>query len=424
MPVKVRTLYFHVDEFHYRAIKPAIKNPPDPPSEASFGEALVAFITVEMGDGEDVIKMAVEDLVSHADRLKVERIVLYPYAHLSSNLEKPSKAHKALARLETVLRTSYQGEVHRAPFGWYKSFRLVCKGHPLAELSRTFTNQPREEPWPSLKELMSGSTGELMARIGLLDGGGLPPTWAYTVYMDLAHALLEISGYKTPESIGWHETLVSAYQACSEASGPSIYVGPGAGNIVIGPINDAEEAYKAVFKLISNMLEGEPSYDIDANGLIKARADGSIIGFRRESRVCIGPLSSIARLALSQLIKIAKEGITPYLNFGFTPIQVTIIPVGGEELDYATSLARRAASLGSRVWILEGEGLGRRIREAGRRWSAYTLVVGKREVETRTITVRRRWEAGRQEVVTEDEFFDELSRMLGSRPGLVHYSRL
>jgi len=27
-------------------------------------------------------------------------------------------------------------KVHRAPFGWYKSFKISCKGHPLSELSR------------------------------------------------------------------------------------------------------------------------------------------------------------------------------------------------------------------------------------------------------------------------------------------------
>jgi threonyl-tRNA synthetase len=36
-------------------------------------------------------------------------------------------------------------EVHRLPFGWYKSFRISCKGHPLSELSRTITAEAAEE---------------------------------------------------------------------------------------------------------------------------------------------------------------------------------------------------------------------------------------------------------------------------------------
>jgi len=38
---------------------------------------------------------------------------------------------------EKILKNSYH--VERAPFGWYKSFELSCKGHPLSELSRAFT---------------------------------------------------------------------------------------------------------------------------------------------------------------------------------------------------------------------------------------------------------------------------------------------
>ena len=32
-------------------------------------------------------------------------------------------------------------KVTRAPFGYYKSFELRCKGHPLSELSKTFGSQ-------------------------------------------------------------------------------------------------------------------------------------------------------------------------------------------------------------------------------------------------------------------------------------------
>jgi len=35
-------------------------------------------------------------------------------------------------------------EVYRAPFGWYKAFKISCKGHPLSELSREFRAQQVE----------------------------------------------------------------------------------------------------------------------------------------------------------------------------------------------------------------------------------------------------------------------------------------
>ncbi|MEM4736989.1 MAG: His/Gly/Thr/Pro-type tRNA ligase C-terminal domain-containing protein, partial [Acidilobaceae archaeon] len=47
---------------------------------------------------------------------------------------------------------------------------------------------------------------------------------------------------------------------------------------------------------------------------------------------------------------------------------------------------------------------GSRIRDAGRSWIPIVAVVGDREVETETLSIRKRWEEGRQEVVPLSEF--------------------
>ena len=39
-------------------------------------------------------------------------------------------------------------EIKRSPFGWYKAFKLSCKGHPLSELAREI----RLEPGKKLKD--------------------------------------------------------------------------------------------------------------------------------------------------------------------------------------------------------------------------------------------------------------------------------
>lgn len=71
-------------------------------------------------------------------------MVVYPYAHLSSSLSSPDVAKEVLQKMETRL-----GEmdipVARAPFGWYKAFEVSCKGHPLSELSRTITAEPKRK---------------------------------------------------------------------------------------------------------------------------------------------------------------------------------------------------------------------------------------------------------------------------------------
>ena len=101
-------------------------------------EALVAFCAVEAADEDDmkgVVERAVEDIAKTTSQLDVKRIMVYPYAHLASDLAAPEAAVEALEAVRQGLN-DLGLEVKRAPFGWYKSFTLTCKGHPLSELSR------------------------------------------------------------------------------------------------------------------------------------------------------------------------------------------------------------------------------------------------------------------------------------------------
>ncbi|MEM3085627.1 MAG: threonine--tRNA ligase [Halobacteria archaeon] len=103
-----------------------------------FEEVLVAFTAVEKADEADescVVGEGARAIREVASQVKAPRVLLYPYAHLSPSLASPGVAVRILRSLEAELAKS--GEVHRAPFGWYKRFTLACKGHPLSELSRT-----------------------------------------------------------------------------------------------------------------------------------------------------------------------------------------------------------------------------------------------------------------------------------------------
>jgi len=103
-------------------------------------EALVVFTAVERGDegernSDYVVEKATEEILSVARKVGAERVVLYPYAHLSSELASPEVSIEILKAMEEQLRARGM-EVKRAPFGWYKAFTIRCKGHPLSELSR------------------------------------------------------------------------------------------------------------------------------------------------------------------------------------------------------------------------------------------------------------------------------------------------
>ncbi len=102
-------------------------------------EALTVFIAVEKSDEENIESAAgqtAEEIRKVTEQVKTNRVMLYPYAHLSSSLASPKAAVEALKNIEGLLKEK-NFEVKRAPFGWYKSFTIKCKGHPLSELSRT-----------------------------------------------------------------------------------------------------------------------------------------------------------------------------------------------------------------------------------------------------------------------------------------------
>ncbi|MHA1783809.1 MAG: threonine--tRNA ligase [Candidatus Helarchaeota archaeon] len=135
----MRILAIHSDYIEVEPKKKAIKT-----AEAvelkkfKTDDCLVCFISVEKND-EVNIELAAEKLVENiievSNQINEKTIVLYPYAHLSSNLASPKNAVLILKNAEKILDEKGYS-VTRTPFGWYKSFKISCKGHPLAESSR------------------------------------------------------------------------------------------------------------------------------------------------------------------------------------------------------------------------------------------------------------------------------------------------
>lgn len=146
----MRILLLHCDYIEYQVKQRAVKDPePLDPSDKTpkrVEEPLVVFATVEKGDERNPVAVAaktVSSITDTAERIKAKNIVVYPYAHLSSELSSTAKAVDVLKLVESGLRERGY-EVARAKFGWYKSFELRCKGHPLSELSRSITAEGQE----------------------------------------------------------------------------------------------------------------------------------------------------------------------------------------------------------------------------------------------------------------------------------------
>ena len=143
IPVIMRILQLHCDNISYEATKKEIKSAEDiEPKPVSIDEVVVCFVAVENGDDNDVGLDAISQIKESMQKIGCKKLLLYPYAHLSSDLAAPSTALSILKLMESE---SQDLEVSRAPFGWTKSYNVKVKGHPLAESSKVITAGDKKE---------------------------------------------------------------------------------------------------------------------------------------------------------------------------------------------------------------------------------------------------------------------------------------
>jgi len=134
----MRILLLHSDFIEYQPISKEVQTAEDIPSKSKekIDEVIVALIAVEKDDDESIIGDVCKELKTYGETIKCDNLLIYPYAHLSSDLATHSKAHALLISIENNTRDLFKN-VNRAPFGWTKSFNIKIKGHPLAEHAKT-----------------------------------------------------------------------------------------------------------------------------------------------------------------------------------------------------------------------------------------------------------------------------------------------
>ncbi len=134
----MRILQLHCDSIEYTPTKKEIKSAEDidDPQTQKLEELVVVFVAMEDGDDSSVAQNAITQIKNSMEKIGCKKLLLYPYAHLSSNLAKPSVAIALLKEMES---SASELEVSHSPFGWTKSYKLQVKGHPLAESSKVVT---------------------------------------------------------------------------------------------------------------------------------------------------------------------------------------------------------------------------------------------------------------------------------------------
>jgi threonyl-tRNA synthetase len=175
-------MQLHSDFVEYTPVKKEAPNAEPAEKVMTRVEDVVLLLTsVESGDTTQVAVEAIDDAAKFMKNLKANRVLVYPYAHLSSDLAKPAQALEVLTAMEAHAK-ELGLETYRAPFGWNKKWNIQVKGHPLAEMSRTYPKVGKKieqvvqvrpassESGKSIEEMKAA-----MFRVAKLDTEKLPP---------------------------------------------------------------------------------------------------------------------------------------------------------------------------------------------------------------------------------------------------------
>ena len=138
----MRVLQLHCDSIEYTPTKKEIKIAEDieTPQTQRFEEVVVAFVAIESNDDSSVANDAISQIKNSMEKIGCKKLLLYPYAHLSSDLAKPATAMSLLNEME---KNATGLDVSHSPFGWTKSYKVQVKGHPLAESSKVITKDSK-----------------------------------------------------------------------------------------------------------------------------------------------------------------------------------------------------------------------------------------------------------------------------------------
>lgn len=171
----MKILQMHADFIEYTPIEKEISAAEDiEPRTVREDELVVLFTAVETGDDSELAKEAIGDAKDFLTKLGATKLMIYPFAHLSQDLAKPRDAFEVLREMEKEAKESGL-DTRRAPFGWNKALQVKVKGHPLAEMSRSYSHAMAggEQRKKTRREL---SAEEAMSRLKRSDFVNLPET--------------------------------------------------------------------------------------------------------------------------------------------------------------------------------------------------------------------------------------------------------
>jgi threonyl-tRNA synthetase len=118
--------------------------------------------------------------------------------------------------------------------------------------------------------------------------------------------------------------------------------------------------------------------------------------------------------AIERVVGVLIEHFAGAFPLWMSPVQTKIVPIGERQFEYAQEVQAtlRAAGIRSEV-DLSGDSLGKKIRNAKTEKVPYVLVIGDKEVETKTVTIESR--TGNEGAVSVESLLERLRSEIVNR---------
>jgi len=396
----LRTLQIHAKRFGYRVGEKAVESAEEIRRESGEAEnALVAFITVERGDGEREAEEAGREICDHARRVGASAIVIYPYAHLSSSLESPERSKELLEKVESEA-SSCGMRVLRAPFGWYKEFSLDSFGHPMAELSRSFGGREPSLSAKLSKKLQERLFREYLPRFGLRveeRGFSIEEPWRSILFQSLNLQRM-FCLREDPEDFA---------ASCSDGGLIALTFKPGGEKLydaALPALNPPSAEFFEVMRLSS----------CGDSICAEHEAEKIPLFFERGGRKFILVSSFVISMIADRLIALDLEKPSPpVLPIWYSPYQAAVLKVGDASASYVREVADEIREAGlTRVYVDDSpRKLGEKLREWGMKWTPFIFIVGGKEEAAGNVVLRVR-KSGIQLPVKKEDVAKKVRELL------------
>ena len=130
-------------------------------------------------------------------------------------------------------------------------------------------------------------------------------------------------------------------------------------------------------------------------------------------------IGSIERYLFTVFDKCAlleAKGVKPSLPLWLSPTQVRVIPLKPDFVEFTKAVAKELTDAVVRADIDDrDETLDKRVRDAERNWIPYIVIIGQREMNTKSYSVRRRLD-GAKYVATLEELEKEITELTKGYP--------